>query len=89
MRWLGIAGVLLLMAGLLTPLFGPILGRNFGQAAFALTVAGLILFGLSALYQRIRGNSDLADGSSGDASGTDSPDSRDSHEGGHGGEGDH
>jgi hypothetical protein len=47
-RWLGIAGVLLLVAGLLTPLFGPILGRNFGQTAFALTVAGLILFGLSA-----------------------------------------
>lgn len=89
MRWLGIAGVLLLLAGLIAPLFGPLVSRNFGQASLALTIAGLVLFGLSALHQRSSGDRGAPDGSSGDVPGADSLNGNDSEDGGHGNDGDH
>jgi hypothetical protein len=88
-RWLGIAGVMLLLAGLITPLFGPLLGRNFGHVSLALTIAGLVLFGLSALFQRRSGDSGTPDGGYGDPSGIHSANGHDSHDHGHGSDGDH
>jgi hypothetical protein len=88
-RWLGIVGVLLLISGLLTPLFGPMFGRNFGEISLGLTLVGLVLFALSAL-QRPRSSANVApDGTYGDATGAEVQDGHDSHIGGHGGEGDH
>jgi len=83
--WLGITGVVLIVAGVFVPMFGPMLGRDFGRLQLALCGAGLAAWGAAVIARKLRGTRE--DSVDGDAAG-DFHD-HDGHNGGHGdGEGD-
>ena len=79
MNWLGISGIVLLIAGALVPALGPILHRSFAGASFALCAAGILMY--SAAVSR-RGSRGTQDGS-GDPTGGIS-DTTSDHGSGHG-----
>jgi hypothetical protein len=83
------AGVVLVLAGVITPLFGPMLGRNYGRASFALTLLGLAVFALAAIRRRPGRDEGTSDGNYGGATGTNGDaGGHDWDDGGHGGNGD-
>jgi hypothetical protein len=89
MRWLGIAGIALFVAGLALPSVGLILDRNYGKASFALCSAGIAAVGATFLARGIRRRSDSSDDSGGFADSCTDFDHHHSHghDGGHGGDG--
>jgi hypothetical protein len=87
---LRLGGVVLLLAGLIVPMFGPMLGRNLGHAALGLTIAGLVAFAAGTIRRRSGEDGGAVDGSYGDATGPDTDLGRhDGHDGGQDGDGGH
>lgn len=89
MAWLGIIGLVLLVLGLIVPLFGPMLGRNFGLESFAITAVGLVLFALHLLLRRPPEDPGASEGSYGDAADSSGSSDHGGHDGGDGDAGGH
>ena len=90
MRWLGIAGLVLIIAGLIVPMFGPMFDRNFGYESLALTLAGMGVLAAGRIRRSLLKDRGAIDGSYGDATGGDSDrENHHAHNGEHDGDGSH
>jgi hypothetical protein len=87
--WLGFIGVVLFILGFLAPMFGLILGRDFGRASLALCIAGMAALILRTVLYRPRGVRNASIDSDGNFSDTSDFGGHDGHDGGHGGDGCH
>jgi hypothetical protein len=92
-RWLGIIGVILLIVGLIVPIFGPMAGRNFGLESFVLIGVGLVVLAAGTVRKRPSKDEGALDGSYGDATGSTidhgGHNEHGGHDGGHGDGGGH
>jgi F0F1-type ATP synthase assembly protein I len=87
MPWLGITAVVLFVAGLLAPVLGLILDRDFGHAPLALCIAGMAGLGAALILRRLRGDRDTSGSVDGGVSDATTDFGRhNGHDGGHGGD---
>jgi hypothetical protein len=87
MPWLVFTGVVLFIAGFSAPLFGSILGRDFGRASLALCIVGMAALVARAILYKPRGVRRASIDSDGNFSDTSDLGGHDGHDGGHGGDG--
>jgi hypothetical protein len=87
--WLGITGIVLLVAGVFAPMFGPMFHRDFGRTSFTLCVIGMAAYLAAGIRRRVRGTRDASGGDDAVSDTSTEFGGHDSHGGGHGtGDGD-
>jgi hypothetical protein len=85
-----IVAVALIIVGSIVPLFGPMLGRNFGLESAVIIGVGLVTWAVTTIRRRPNADGSASGGTYGDSTGaSDFHGSHDGHGGGHGGDGGH